>query len=55
GVPIIDKEVIEDYFKANLDALKYRDTLPAFLDLLERLFNGVLAIGDNARSINEAI
>ena len=55
GVPVADEEVIEDYFEANLDALKYYDVPPAFLDLLERLFDGVLAIGDNARLIDEVI
>ena len=54
-MPIADEEVIETYFKANPNALKYYDTPPAFLDLLERLFNGVLATGDYARTINKAI
>jgi len=54
-VPITDKEVIKTYFEANPDALKYRDALPAFLDLLKRLFNGVLVMGDYIRIINKAI
>ena len=54
-MPIADKEVIETYFKANPDALKYCDIPPTFLDLLERLFNGVLATGDHTRTVDEAI
>jgi len=55
GIPIADKEVMETYFKANPNASKYRDTPPAFLNLLKRLFNGVLATGDHIRIINKAI
>ena len=54
-IPIADKEVIEDYFKANLNTLKYYNILPAFLNLLKWLFNGVLAIGDYIRPINKVI
>jgi len=46
---------METYFKANPNALKYCNAPPAFLDLLKRLFNGVLATGDYARIINKAI
>jgi len=55
GVPIVDEEVIETYFKANSNALKYCNAPPAFLDLLKQLFNGVLATGDHVRTINKAI
>jgi len=55
GVPIADKEVMETYFEANPNALKYRDAPPAFLDLLKRLFNGVLVMGDYVRTIDKAI
>ena len=54
-MPIADKEVIETYIKANPNALKYRDIPPAFLDLLKRLFNGVLATGNYIRTISNVI
>ena len=46
---------MEAYFEANPAAKKFRDTPPAFLDLMQELFDGVLATGGYARSINEAI
>ena len=46
---------METYFEANPNALKYRDAPPAFLDLLKRLFNGVLVMGDYVRTIDKAI
>ncbi|XTI89696.1 hypothetical protein V2W45_1210850, partial [Cenococcum geophilum] len=52
GVPIASVEVIEAYFKANPKAEKFHNTPPAFLNLLEELFKGILAIGDYAKSIN---
>ena len=55
GVSIIDKEVIKNYFKANLNALKYYNILPTFLDLLKRLFNRVLVTGNYIRLINKII
>jgi hypothetical protein len=55
GVPITDKEVIKDYFKANLNALKYYNIPPTFLDLLKRLFNGVLVTDNYIRLINKVI
>ncbi|XTI95640.1 hypothetical protein V2W45_1205730, partial [Cenococcum geophilum] len=55
GVPIASEEVIKAYFKANPKAEKFRNIPPAFLNLLEELFEGILAIGDYARLINEAI
>ncbi|XTI95168.1 hypothetical protein V2W45_1503426, partial [Cenococcum geophilum] len=45
GVPIASKEVIETYFKANPAAEKFRNTPPTFLNLLQELFNGILATG----------
>jgi len=54
-VPIASKEVIEAYFKANPATKKFYNTPPAFLDLMQELFNGVLATGGYIRSINEAI
>jgi len=54
-VPVTSKEVIEAYFKANSAAEKFYNTLPAFLDLMQELFNGVLAIGGYIRSIDKAI
>ena len=55
GVSIASKEVIEVYFKANPKAQKFRNIPPAFLNLLEELFNRILVIGDYAKSINKAI
>lgn len=46
---------MEAYFEANPAAKKFRDTPPAFLDLMQELFDGVLATGGYARSIDEAI
>ena len=43
------------YFKANPNAAKFYNALPTFLNLLQELFNRFLAIGNNARSINEII
>ena len=55
GVPIASKEVIGAYFKANSTAKKFCNTPPAFLNLLQELFNGILAIGNYIRLINKAI
>jgi len=55
GVPVASKEVMETYFEANPAAEKFCDTPPAFLDLMQELFNGVLVIGGYVRSINKAI
>ena len=54
-MPITNKEVIEAYFKANPAAKKFYNILPAFLDLMQELFNRVLAIGSYIKLINEAI
>jgi len=54
-VPTTSKEVIEAYFKANPAAKKFRNTPPIFLNLLQELFNRILATGNYARSINKAI
>jgi len=54
-VPITSKEVIKAYFKANPATKKFCNTLPTFLDLMQELFNGVLAIGGYIRLINKAI
>ncbi|XTI90132.1 hypothetical protein V2W45_1242089, partial [Cenococcum geophilum] len=55
GVPIASKEVIEAYFKANPTAKKFRNTPPTFLNLLQELFNGILATGNYLRLINKVI
>ena len=55
GVPIASKEVIETYFKANPKAKKFCNILPAFLNLLEELFKGILAIGNYIKLINKVI
>ena len=55
GMPIASKEVIDIYFNTNPKAIKFYNTLPAFLNILQELFKGVLAIGSNARLINKAI
>ena len=55
GVPVTSKEVIEAYFKANPAAKKFYNTPPTFLNLLQELFNGVLAIGNHLRLINKVI
>ena len=54
-MPVASKEVIDVYFKANPKAIKFCNTPPAFLNILQELFKGVLAIGGNVRSINKAI
>ena len=43
------------YFKANPTAEKFYNILPAFLNLLQELFNGILATGNYIRLINEVI
>ena len=55
GVPVASKEVIDIYFNANPKAVKFYNMLPAFLNILQELFEGVLAIGSNIRSINKVI
>jgi len=55
GVPVASEEVMEAYFEANPAAEKFRNTPPAFLNLLQELFDGILATGNHARSIDEAI
>jgi len=54
-VPVASKEVIKAYFKANPAAKKFYNILPAFLDLMQELFNRVLATGGYTRLINKAI
>ena len=54
-MPITSKEVIETYPKANPTAEKFYNTLPAFLDLIQELFNRVLATDVYIRSIDKAI
>ena len=46
---------MEIYFKANPAAKKFCNTPPAFLNLLQELFNGVLTTSSYAKSINKAI
>ena len=55
GVPVASEEVMDTYFEANPEAAKCRNTPPAFLNILQELFEGVIATGSNARSIDEAI
>ena len=55
GVPVASEEVIETYFKAHPKAMKFYNTPPAFLNLLQELFKGVLVTGSYARLINKAI
>ena len=54
-MPITSEEVIEAYFKAHPKAIKFCDVPPTFLNLLQELFEGVLAIGSYVKSINEVI
>jgi len=54
-VPVTSKEVIEAYFKANPATKKFYNIPPAFLDLIQELFNRVLATGGYIRLINKAI
>ena len=54
-MPIASEEVIKIYFKANPLAKKFYNTPPAFLNLLQELFDGVLAVGSYVKLINEAI
>jgi len=46
---------MEAYFKANPAAKKFCNTPPTFINLLQELFNRILATGNYARSINKAI
>ena len=46
---------MEAYFKAYFEAMKFHDTQFGFLNLLQKLFKGVLAIGNYAKSIDKAI
>ncbi|XTI92837.1 hypothetical protein V2W45_1247229, partial [Cenococcum geophilum] len=55
GVPVTSKKVIKAYFKANPTAKKFYNIPPTFLNLLQELFNGVLATGSYIRLINKAI
>ena len=54
-MPVASKEVIKAYFKANPTAKKFYNIPPAFLNLIQELFNGVLATGGYTKSINKAI
>ena len=55
GVSIASKEVIEAYFEANPTAEKFCNTPPVFLNLLQELFDRILATGNYAKLIDEAI
>jgi len=46
---------METYFEANPNTIKFRYTLPAFLNILQELFNGFLTIESNTRLINKII
>ena len=54
-MPITSKAVIEVYFEANPAAKKFCNTPPAFLNLIQELFDKVLATGGYIRSIDKAI
>jgi len=55
GVPVASKDVIKAYFEANPTAEKFCNTPPAFLNLLQELFNRILVISNYIKSIDEAI
>ena len=55
SMPIASEEVIDVYFNANPEAVKFCNTPPAFLNILQELFKGVLATESNIKSINKAI
>ena len=46
---------MDRYFKANPDAAKFRDAPPPFLEELDELFQGVVATGDHALIVDEAL
>ena len=54
-MPVASKEVIKAYFKANPTAKKSCNIPPAFLDLIQELFNRILATGSYIKLINKAI
>ena len=54
-MPIASTEVIKAYFEANPTAEKFYNILPAFLDLIQELFNRVLVIGSYVKLINKVI
>ena len=54
-MPVASEEVIKTYFEANPFAKKICNIPPAFLNLLQELFNKVLATGSYAKSINKTI
>jgi len=54
-MPVANKEIIKAYFEANSAAKKFCNMPPAFLNLLQKLFNKILAISNYAKLINEAI
>jgi len=54
-VPVTSEEVMDIYFKANPEAVKFYNTPPAFLDILQELFDGVLVTGSNVKLIDKAI
>ena len=55
GMPVASEKVIKAYFKANPAAEKFCYMPPAFLNLLQELFNRILAIGNYIRLINKTI
>ena len=54
-MPVVNKEVIGMYFKANSNVIKFYNILPAFLNLLQEPFNRFLTIGNNIKLINKVI
>lgn len=55
GVPIASEDVINTYFEANPDAAWFCDAPPAYLEELEELFKGVIATGNLAVTVDEAL
>ncbi|KAF1969359.1 hypothetical protein BU23DRAFT_653091 [Bimuria novae-zelandiae CBS 107.79] len=55
GVVTGQLEALEQYFEAHKEAAKYRDKVTAFEDLQRRLFDGVLATGRAAVTIDNII
>ena len=43
------------YFKANFNAIKFRNTPPPHLQDMQELFKGVIATGSYAIIVNEAL
>ena len=55
GVPVASEDVMNTYFEANPDAARFRNAPPAYLEELEELFEGVIATGNLAVTVDEAL